>query len=441
MSKGPGRNIFYASLILLIVAVHLCDARPTSALLNVTMTWDVVADGVLDHAELDVTIPSEVANQKIISMNFSDPYKIVSDCESKVRFEFSNVRAKRITASFIIQTDYINRTETGQAEIMKDGYLSDTEYIKINGEISELSGSLEENSSVLELYGMSKWVYDNIKYNQSYTDVSISDITQTTMPSDWVLDIRTGVCDEFSNLFIAMARSKGYPTRLVIGHVYVDRKWIPHAWAETFIPEYGWIEIDPTHNQFMNLNALRLRTGMAPDISMLQDSINATSKDATSVGIQASTAIEIISYTEANPIQTTVVFAPQPALDQNQPTIVKMKNGASSPVFLNAMFVPPVSVECTDCSKMAIIESGKYELWELNLKLPALMANVKYIFPNTLITEYGIEDATFERMQIEESLEEKYSNIEDLPVSFKIFVGLFIIGAVAVVAIAIILGI
>ncbi len=440
MQKKGSCILFYLAILLMLIFPRI-HARPTTALLNVTMTWDVVADGVLEHAELKVTVPTESANQKIISMNFSDPYKIISDSESNIKFEFGNIRAKRISANFIIQTDYIDRINSNRTEIMKKEYSTNTEYIKINDEISDIARELSGDSAPLELYNMSKWVYDNVKYNLSYTNVSISDITQTTMPSDWVIQSRTGVCDEFSNLFIAMARSKSYPTRIIIGQVYVDRKWIPHAWAETFLPEYGWIEIDPTHNQFLNLNALRVRTGTSSDISKLQDSINATSKDARTVSLQSSTTIEIINYTEINPIKTTVVFSPQPPLEQNQPTIVKIRNIAENPVFLNSMFIPPVSVDCINCSKTSLIDGGKYDLWELNLKLPPLMANVKYIFPNTVINEYGIEEASFERMQIEKSLEEKYSNIEDLPVSFKIFVGLFIIGAVAIIAIAILLGI
>ena len=433
-------KILYISLLLLFLVVPSTSARPTKAMLNVTMRWDVVADGVLENADLDVTIPTASANQRIISMNFSDSYRTVADAESQIRFEFGNVRAKRISANFIIETDYIERNRDYANDEVRNEYYNQTESIVINDEIKDLAKSINDSSPPIELYKISKWVYDNVKYDISYTDVTTSDITQVNMPSDWVMKMRTGVCDEFSNLFIALARAKGYASRIIIGYVYVDRQWIPHAWVETFIPEYGWVEIDPTHNQFLNLNALRVRTGVSSDITRLRDSINASSKEARSVSLTTDTQIEIINYTETDPVEMSVLFSPQPALDTNQPVIVSMRNEADAPVFLNAMFVPPVSVECSECAKTVVINGSKTNHWELNLKLPTMMANVKYVFPNTIVTEYGTTEASFERIQIEQSPEEKYSSVEDLPVSFKIFVGLFIIAAVAIVAIAIVLG-
>ncbi|MGB9614646.1 MAG: transglutaminase-like domain-containing protein, partial [Fervidobacterium sp.] len=273
------KNEFAITLILfLILLLDLSYSKPLKATFNVTITWDVIADGILENASLDVTIPTNSQNQKIISMEFSDPYKLVADSESKIRFEFSNVRAKRITANFTVETNYLERYNY-LANGTKDNYISNSTYVIIDKDISNLANQFNQ-SSPYDLYEMQKWVYQNIKYNASFTDVSINDITYSNMPSTWVLEKRTGVCDEFSNLFAAMSRAKGYPTRIILGYAYVDKKWIPHAWTEVYSPDYGWIEIDPTHNQFMNLNALRVRTGVGSDISLLHDSISAVSKDA-----------------------------------------------------------------------------------------------------------------------------------------------------------------
>lgn len=430
-------SIHFLFIISLLLFLSVSHARPTKALMNVTINWDVIADGVLENASLDVTIPTNSANQKILYSEFSDPYKIVSETESKIRFEFNRVRSKRITGNFLIQTDYINRQEI--EERVNKNYVNETTYIVINDEIKNLS-RLFVSQSPYDLYEMENWVYRNIKYNSSYTDVTISDITSTTMSSDWVLEKRTGVCDELSNLFAAMARARNYSTRMVIGYVYVDRKWTPHAWTEVYIPKYGWIEIDPTHNQFMNLNALRVRTGTAEDISLLHDSINATSKDAKSISIEENVIIEILNFTEDNPLDINIAFSPQPPLDQNQPTIIKITNKEESPIFVSATFVPPLSVDCDNCSSQFIIEPKEVYQMEFTLKLPALQPNIKYTFPNTLLTEYGKTEVSFERMYIEKSLAEKYSSVQDLPSNFQFFIGLFVVGAVAIVAIAILLG-
>ncbi|MCX8202361.1 MAG: transglutaminase-like domain-containing protein [Candidatus Micrarchaeota archaeon] len=425
--------------IFLMLFVSVLDARPTKALLNVTIHWDIISNGVLENATLDVTIPTDTQNQKIISSYFSDPYSIVADAESKIRFEFGGIRSKRITANFVVETDYINRNKNAETGRYDENNLKETKYVIINDEIKNLS-RLFVSAEPYNLYEIQNWIYKNIKYNSSYSDVTITDITASTMPSDWVLQKRTGVCDEFSNLFAAIARDRGYPTRLIIGYVYVDGKWIPHAWTESYVKGYGWIEIDPTHNQFMNLNALRVRMGYSNDISHLHDSISATSKDASKINLDEKVEIQIINYTEEKPIDIDIVYSPQPQLDQNQPVIIKLKNRVEAPIFLSAMFIPPVSVECSNCIRQIMVEPKKIHQIEINLKLPPLNPNIKYIFPSTLITDYEVMESSFERIYIEQSLAEKYTDIQSLPNEFQIFIGLFVVAAVALIAIAILLG-
>ncbi|MCS7109185.1 MAG: transglutaminase-like domain-containing protein [Candidatus Micrarchaeota archaeon] len=425
-------------LIVLLILSPLTFTKATKALLNVTITWDIIADGVLENATLDVTVPKTTANQKIIFANYSDKYVDISESDSKIRFEFSGIRAKRIVANFIIQTDYIRRNNLQNNEDLTK-YKKETKYIVINDEIIKLSESFA-SQNLFDLYEMQKWIYNNIQYNSSYTDVEITDITLVSMPSDWVLKKRTGVCDEFSNLLASLARAKGYPTRVIIGYVYIDRKWIPHAWVEVFIPQYGWVEIDPTHNQFMNLNALRVRTGHGPDISSLQDSISATSRDAKGINLEENVEIKIINYTEEEPFEINVLFSPQPPLDQSQPVIIKLRNKEEYPIFTTVTLIPPISVECNNCSRYLILEPTKTEEIEMKLKLLSLNPNIKYTFPNTIITDYKVMEASFERVYIEPTLEERYKDLQSLPNEFQIFIGLFVVAAVALVAIAILLG-
>jgi transglutaminase-like putative cysteine protease len=64
------------------------------------------------------------------------------------------------------------------------------------------------------------------------------------------------LCQEFADLFIALARAAGIPARLVVGYAYSGnnelrplsfQKNILHAWPEYYDPEQnGWVMIDPT---------------------------------------------------------------------------------------------------------------------------------------------------------------------------------------------------
>lgn len=58
------------------------------------------------------------------------------------------------------------------------------------------------------------------------------------------LATREADCSEFSQLFVAMARSLGLPARMVSGLAYSSNSFGGHAWVEVWAGE--WIELDPT---------------------------------------------------------------------------------------------------------------------------------------------------------------------------------------------------
>jgi transglutaminase-like putative cysteine protease len=71
-----------------------------------------------------------------------------------------------------------------------------------------------------------------------------------------VLDRREGVCQDFAHLMIACLRSVGLPARYVSGYIEtepppgaekLEGAYASHAWASTFVPGYGWLDLDPTN--------------------------------------------------------------------------------------------------------------------------------------------------------------------------------------------------
>lgn len=62
------------------------------------------------------------------------------------------------------------------------------------------------------------------------------------------LQSRVGDCNEHTNLFIALARAVGVPSRQVVGLVYRDGQYGYHAWAEVNT-QGGWLSVDPTWNE------------------------------------------------------------------------------------------------------------------------------------------------------------------------------------------------
>jgi transglutaminase-like putative cysteine protease len=68
---------------------------------------------------------------------------------------------------------------------------------------------------------------------------------------DEVLRRRTGVCQDFAHLFIAIARCMGLPARYVSGYIHSGVGHVgegaSHAWAEVMVPGVGWVGYDPTN--------------------------------------------------------------------------------------------------------------------------------------------------------------------------------------------------
>jgi len=83
-------------------------------------------------------------------------------------------------------------------------------------------------------------------------------VTHDLTTAEEVLASRMGVCQDFSQLAIACARSLGWAARYVSGYVHTAAfrgqahriaADASHAWLEVFDPGTGWLGLDPTNNR------------------------------------------------------------------------------------------------------------------------------------------------------------------------------------------------
>lgn len=116
-------------------------------------------------------------------------------------------------------------------------------------------------------YHLLKTIEDmNASIYRDYTYVSGSTSLNTT-PFE-VYTSRQGVCQDFANLFICMARLLSIPARYRMGYIYTGANYAnkiqsdaSHAWAEVYLPYVGWRGFDPTNGCMVTQDHIRVACG------------------------------------------------------------------------------------------------------------------------------------------------------------------------------------
>lgn len=110
-------------------------------------------------------------------------------------------------------------------------------------------------------------IYADFKYDSSATSIAT--------PIDETLEMKRGVCQDFAHVGIACLRAWGIAARYVSGYIRTRRAAeaekrgeiemiggdASHAWFSVFVPTYGWVDLDPTNNMYMQTEHLTVGWG------------------------------------------------------------------------------------------------------------------------------------------------------------------------------------
>ncbi len=103
--------------------------------------------------------------------------------------------------------------------------------------------------SVVDLSGR---IHAEFLYEPGFTSIST--------PLLEVFEQRRGVCQDFAHLMIGCIRSLGLAARYVSGYIETvpppgQQRLVgadaSHAWASVYLPGWGWVDVDPTNDQFV----------------------------------------------------------------------------------------------------------------------------------------------------------------------------------------------
>ena len=108
-------------------------------------------------------------------------------------------------------------------------------------------------SSAIQDISKERWfatddLYDWVQTMSRYIIMKIKhpEKQEKRLGVDQALRSGSGDCDEFTDLFITLARVRGVPCRRLTGYFIhqINTEPEPHAWAEILSPLIGWIPID-----------------------------------------------------------------------------------------------------------------------------------------------------------------------------------------------------
>ncbi len=291
--KRIGHMIFFLSFFILISSISLAETSSsgevvTESFLADEMVIEMVQAGRISfdaqgikEANVNITVPQDDSHQdvsysdslvvddlgnRLVSMNYMDPSKSI-DYEVRTTVKSSSISISSLPEEYTVPSDakrYLESTENIQSDDQVIGGLADN--------ITE--GAMSDFGKVARI---AIWVNENMEYDERYGD--------TILDARKVLDIRRGVCAEYTTLFVALARASGIPAKYVSSYAYGDNGWEPHAYSEVYIGEWVpvdalWLEVgylDATHIKFTEqmdnkvANDVNLRARSIEEIMWVKD--------------------------------------------------------------------------------------------------------------------------------------------------------------------------
>lgn len=141
-------------------------------------------------------------------------------------------------------------------------FLQDSAYVQRSPAIWREALDIQEGSrDVFQTsYAIMEHIFRRYAYQSGATTVS-------TRASE-VIERRTGVCQDFAHAMVALCRSIGIPARYASGYFFdatrdhhLRGSQASHAWAEVYLPDWGWVGLDPTNNKVVDETYILAATG------------------------------------------------------------------------------------------------------------------------------------------------------------------------------------
>lgn len=139
-------------------------------------------------------------------------------------------------------------------------FLRETPLTHADAALSGFGAALDSQGGgrLEKLHRLAHAIHARMKFDAEPTDAGTS--------AAEAFEARHGVCQDFSHIYIAVARSIGIPARYVSGHLFrrdgETFQEAAHAWVEGWVDELGWVAFDPTNGICIDDAYIRVATGL-----------------------------------------------------------------------------------------------------------------------------------------------------------------------------------
>lgn len=255
------KNPFISSILILAITLFAgCSAKLRDAVfldnaekkrLTFTISENItVGDGTFKFV-LEVPVPSDIDyRQKIIKATYNPKPDSIYEKDGNYYAEFFIINPDPVMTITMTYDMEISRFDletamSGSFVAVRDGinprkYLNDEKNIESdNSDIRKIASEIQGNDEVETVQAIYRYVGSRLDY----------DFTKKTAWKGAAASLknRSGVCSDYSDLFIALCRAKGIPARYVSG--FAMREGVTkegHAWVDVFFTKFGWIPFDAT---------------------------------------------------------------------------------------------------------------------------------------------------------------------------------------------------
>ena len=190
-------------------------------------------------------VPSN-AHQETISVEASRQFTIQDDEIGNREVVVTMLLPPRSTTALSVTASVgLRRAPISEALVSGDIYLRNQPGIDVNHpEIKALATNLKRNTTIETARSIYEWVHQNIRD---------TGFTKEDRGALFALKEKQGDCTEFSNLFVALARANGVPSRPLAGFVVeqdsVLKPFNYHNWSEFYDGRY-WRIVDANKGVF-----------------------------------------------------------------------------------------------------------------------------------------------------------------------------------------------